>query len=125
MKPGKPSGGSSGGTSVTDYGPPDVDFDQIDGLLSEDPDNPDLLDIAAFAHYCAGHLMRAQILYERLIALNPDVPSHHFYLANTYFRVSLIEQARQEWRRTVALDEDGKFGEKARERLEGLPQPRS
>ena len=80
---------------------------------------PELLDIAAFAHYCADNLQRARALYERLVDLFPDMPSHHFYLGNTFFRLGNLTRAHEEWRRTIALDTNGEFARKSKARLGG------
>ena len=108
------------GPRITDYGEPEVDIEHLEALLGEDPDNVDLLDLAAFAYYSSNHLQKARWAYEKLVAMDNSHPSHHFYLGNTLYKLHLYQLADRQWSIVETLDEMGKYGEKARARREEL-----
>ena len=102
---------------VTQYGHSDLDLTEIEAMLSEDPDNEYLLDIAAFAYYSEGRLHEALALYTRLVALSFGKACHHLYLGNVFYKLGRTADAYREWKLAEKLDENGKYGLKARERL--------
>ena len=122
MADGNGNGAQQKGPRLTDYGEPEVDIQHLEALLAEDPDNIDLLDLAAFAYYSAGHLVKARRAYEKLVAIDDSHPSHHFYLGNTLYKLNLYEEADKQWEIVETLDVLGKYGEKARERREKLAE---
>ena len=108
------------GPRITDYGEPEVDIEHLEALLNEDPNNMDLLDLAAFAYYSSNNLHKARWAYEKLIAMDSSIPSHHFYLGNTLYKLLLYKEADNQWSIVETLDVLGKYGEKARIRREKL-----
>jgi len=119
---GSSTDGAPHGPRITDYGEPEVDLEHLEALLGEDPENVDLLDLAAFAYYSANLLFKARSAYQRLIELDADRASHHFYLANTLYKLNRFDEADVEWRAVERLDGDGQFGTKARERRHQLAE---
>ena len=102
---------------VTQYGHTDLDMAEIEAMLATDPNNEYLLDIAAFAYYSDGRLQEALAAYTRLVALSFGKACHHLYLGNVLYKLERSEDAYREWKLAEKLDEKGKYGKKARERL--------
>ena len=104
---------------ITQYGAPEVDIEQIEAMLANDPANEGLLDIAAFTYYSAGQLEKALLTYQRLLALDQRSPVYHYCLGNTYYRLHRDAEAYQEWHMTIRVDQEGgRYARRARKRLE-------
>ncbi len=91
---------------------------KLEELLADNPDDIHILDWVAFTHYSNQNYVRAIELYLRLIEMEPQTASFHYFIANSYYKVGRKEEARDEWRKTIDLDVKGKFSRKAQERLE-------
>ena len=108
------------GDVLTTYSSAPFELDELENMLSADPDNEMLLDIAAFKYYTSGALDKALSSYQRLVKLNYEKALYHFYLANTYFKLKRPVEARAEWEATRTLDPHGNYGKKAAARIDFL-----
>lgn len=103
-----PSSPSRGAACVTD---PDLmseapeedgqQLDQIASLLSQDPDNPDLLEWMAYRLYVRGHLDEAIEAFRDLLARGHRPARQLLYLGKSSFKKGRLEDARNAWRRLV------------------------
>ena len=110
--------------TFTDYArrTSDDEIAQLEALLTENPEDINILDWVAFTHYSNSNYPRAIELYERLLAKEPQTASFHYFLANALFKSGRHDEARRSWERAIELDVKGKFSRKARERLQLLDQ---
>lgn len=109
-------------TTFTQYRS-NVSADELEVLarkLEEDPENFDLMDWAAFAFYSHGQCERARDTYTKLLARFPENPSYHYYLANTLYQLGEVEQATEYWRRTIGLDSEGAYSDRAKRKIQNL-----
>ena len=124
MKEADPVGSSDldvdDGDIVTGYASAPFDVEELESMLAGDPDNEMLLDIAAFKYYTSGDLVRAVMSYQRLVKLNYHKALYHFYLANSFYKLRRMMEARLEWDAVKMLDPDGQYGRKAEQRLLAL-----
>jgi len=102
---------------LTQYGSPDVDIEQIEAMLVQDPDNEGLLAIAAFTYYSSGQLEKALVAYQKLVAMDFKNPEYHYCLGNTFYRLERNEEAYQQWKITMSQDEGGRYGRRAERRI--------
>ncbi len=93
------------------------DIARLEEVLRECPTDLDVLDWLAFAMYSAGRHDRAVELYERCIAIDPEVVSFHYFLGNSLWHVREHDRARAEWLRVLEMDSEGKFRTRATEKL--------
>ncbi|MBI4872951.1 MAG: tetratricopeptide repeat protein [Candidatus Riflebacteria bacterium] len=93
-------------------------IEEIQRHLEIDPKNASLLDWLAFMLYTNERFSEAIALYQRLLELNPDNPTAHYYTANCFYRMGDVERAVQSWRRTMILCPTGKMGRKASARID-------
>lgn len=105
---------------LTQYGTPEVDIDQIELMLVQDPQNEGLLAIAAFTYYSKGDLEKALDAYQKLVELDFRNPEYHYCLGNTFYRLQRNEEAYQQWKTTMSLDEGGRYGRRAEQRITKL-----
>ncbi|MBI3893081.1 MAG: tetratricopeptide repeat protein [Candidatus Wallbacteria bacterium] len=91
---------------------------EIQDMLDKNPNNESLLDWLAFMMYTNEHFADSIHLYKRLLELNPDNATAHYYSANCYFKMGETEKAIQAWRRTMILNPQGKIGRKAAARID-------
>ncbi len=103
---------------LTQYGKADVEIEQIEKMLELDPFNEGLLDIAAFTYYSDENLEKALIAYQKLINIDSSNPVYHYCLGNTLYRLSRGEEAYEEWTLTISLDPKGRYGLRAKKRME-------
>jgi tetratricopeptide (TPR) repeat protein len=90
----------------------------LEKKLTENPDNFDLMDWAAFAFYSNGLMEKAIGYYERLVRRFPNNPSYHYYLGNAEFRTGKKESAVNHWQRVLQLDTSGNFSKRAQRKLD-------
>lgn len=93
------------------------DIRNLESLLEQNPDDIQVLDWVAFAHYCAGGYDRAVELYRRCIDREPQTASYYYFLGNALYKLSLEEQAAEAWQMASNLDRNGQFRKRALERL--------
>ena len=105
---------------LTQYGSPDVDLEQIEEMLSRDPENEGLLAIAAFAYYSEGQIEKSLVAYQKLISIDFKNPEFHYCLGNSLYRLGRNEEAYQEWKITMSLDKGGRYGKRAEKRVAAL-----
>ena len=105
---------------LTQYGSPDVEIEQIEELLVQDPDNEGLWAIAAFSYYSENQLEKALVAYQKLVAIDFKNPEYHYCLGNTFYRLERSEEAYQQWKITMSLDEGGRYGRRAEKRIAAL-----
>ena len=106
-------------TDFTNYGArtPQEEIEKLEALLAENPNDIHILDWVAFTQYSNQNYKRAIELYEQLIAKEPSTASFHYFLANAYFKLGRLAEAKGEWQNAIKLDVKGKFSKKAAERL--------
>lgn len=71
-----------------------------------------------FLEFEDGNLGLARGCFERAVALDPTFADAHFNLAMTLYRLDIEQDAREHWRRYLALDPEGPWAEIARKRLQ-------
>lgn len=94
------------------------ELEELEKALQESPDDLDVLDWIAFAHYSNGSYARAEQLYRKCVEQAPDIPSFQYFLGNCLFQLKQHDEARLRWRSVLELDSEGEFANKAREKLE-------
>lgn len=93
-------------------------IDDVEAMLSVDPDNPDLMDWLAFLYYTNNRLDEAIDLYRKLLALGHKPESQYFYLGNAYFRKGLRSLSIEQWKRCVEVAPTSSMARKAQARIE-------
>jgi tetratricopeptide (TPR) repeat protein len=89
----------------------------LESLLEQNPDDIQVLDWVAFAHYCAGGYARAVELYRRCIDREPQTASYYYFLGNALYKQANEAEAVEAWEMACNLDRQGPFRKKAQERL--------
>lgn len=92
-------------------------IEEIEQKLQEDPNNPDLLDWLAFMYYSNNQMDRAIEIYQRALNLNYENETQHYYLGNSFYKMSNIDRAIEEWEVVVSLKPDSKIAANAQERI--------
>jgi len=90
----------------------------LESLLSENPDDIQIIDWVAFANYCSGNLARAVELYRRCIDREPQTASFYYFLGNALYRQGAEPDAVAAWEMAISQDRTGMFRKKAQERLD-------
>ena len=98
----------------------DEEIEKLEALLAENPDDIHILDWVAFTHYSNQNFKRSIELYQQLLDKEPSTASFHYFIANSYYREGLLDQAKDEWSKAIELDVKGKFSKKARQRIDWL-----
>jgi len=98
-------------------GDQNLDTDEIEQLLVNQPENLELRDWLAFSLYTNNNFKEAIKHYIKLISQAPDVESYHYYLGNCYYRSGLKALAIVEWKKVTRLSPDSKLSQKANERI--------
>ncbi len=98
----------------------DEDLRDMEEALARNPGNKELLDWLAFAYYCNKMEDKAIECYRRLLTMEPDNASYHYYLGNAYFSKKLYSEAEKEWQKVLLLDKTGKFASRTRRKLEQI-----
>ncbi len=96
------------------------DLRDMEEALARNPGNKELLDWLAFAYYCNKMEDKAIECYRRLLTMEPDNASYHYYLGNAYFSKKLYSEAEKEWQKVLLLDKTGKFTSRTRRKLEQI-----
>jgi tetratricopeptide (TPR) repeat protein len=92
-------------------------IEEIEAKLSEDPNNPDLLDWLAFMYYSNNQMDRAIEIYQRALNLNYENETQHYYLGNSFYKMGNLDRATEEWEVVVSLKPDSKIASNAQERI--------
>ena len=79
-------------------------------------------DVLAHAHvayvlYRLKNYGRAWEYLERALAIDPDHPQPHFYLAIFFWDSGMLREALAEWERVIELEPDGMLADRAREHI--------
>jgi len=82
-----------------------------------EPENPQVLGLLGRALAATGEIETAQIMYEKAIALAPDLPAPRFHLALLHLQTGQRVQARQAFEDVARLDPGGPYGQQAQEIL--------
>ncbi len=90
---------------------------EIERMLEKDPTNLQLLDWLAFMYYSNNETLKAIETYSRIIAIDGENPSQHYYLANSFYKANRVEDALAHWRRVLQIKPDGKLAKKAQDRI--------
>jgi len=96
------------------------DINEVEKLLEGDPNNVDLLDWLAFMYYSNNNIDKAIETYKRALAIKPDNENQHYYLANSYFKKSMMAEAKKEWNEVIRLKPNSKIAKNAQERIDYL-----
>ena len=99
-------------------GDQNLDTDEIEQLLVNQPDNLELRDWLAFSLYTNNRFKEAIKHYIKLISQASDVESYHYYLGNCYYRSGLKALAIVEWKKVTQLNPSSKLSQKAKSRIE-------
>ncbi len=94
--------------------------DEVENLLAADPDNPELLDWAAFMNYTNHNYENALNQYRRVLELNPDNPQAYYYLGSIYARLERYSEAIKNWTVLVEQYPTHKVAAKARPKIEQI-----
>ena len=92
----------------------------LEELLVESPDDLQILDWVAFAHYCSGSLERSIELYRRCIDREPQTASYYYFLGNALYKLGSSDDAVAAWQMAIDQDRAGMFRKKAQERLDKI-----
>lgn len=95
-------------------------INEVEKLLEGDPNNVDLLDWLAFMYYSNNNIDKAVETYKRALAIKPDNENQHYYLANSYFKKSMMAEAKKEWNEVIRLKPNSKIAKNAQERIDYL-----
>lgn len=95
-------------------------INEVEKLLEGDPNNVDLLDWLAFMYYSNNNIDKAVDIYKRALAIKPDNENQHYYLANSYFKKSMMAEAKKEWNEVIRLKPNSKIAKNAQERIDYL-----
>lgn len=115
-----PSGGRGLITSYLKKDPAESEKElaYLEGLLAENPEDPDILEWVAFRLYAGGHYPRAQRYYLKLIEKGHRVGVQNFHLGNTYAKMGRTAEAVECWKQTMALIPADPLARKAKDRVE-------
>ena len=94
------------------------ELQDLETLLADTPDDLQIMDWVAFAHYCSGSLERAVELYRRCIDREPQTASYYYFLGNALYRLNAVPDAVAAWKMAIDQDRAGMFRKKAQERLD-------
>src|SRR5438132_3482047 len=89
------------------YGDSDALKNRVDDLtsrLARNPRDMEALVQSALAEKTAGHLPRAQRLFEQAIRIDPDSSALHFFLAEVLYNRGLADDAIRSVRRSLELN---------------------
>lgn len=95
-------------------------INEVEKLLEGDPNNVDLLDWLAFMYYSNNNIDKAIETYKRALAIKPDNENQHYYLANSYFKKTMMVEAKKEWNEVIRLKPNSKIAKNAQERIDYL-----
>ena len=68
-------------------------IEEIQDMLDRSPNNESLLDWLAFMMYTNERFTESLALYRRLLELNPDNSTAHYYMANCFFKMGDVVKA--------------------------------
>ncbi|NCB38646.1 MAG: tetratricopeptide repeat protein [Erysipelotrichia bacterium] len=95
-------------------------INEVEKLLEGDPNNVDLLDWLAFMYYSNNNIDKAIETYKRALAIKSDNENQHYYLANSYFKKSMLAEAKRAWNEVIRLKPNSKIAKNAQERIDYL-----
>ena len=94
--------------------------EEVEKMLSTDPDNPELLDWAAFMNYTNNNFERALELYHKVLTINDDVPQTYYYLGTIYGRLEKYDEAHKYWSILSTRYPDDKVTKKVIPKLDSI-----
>ncbi len=77
-------------------------------------------DLLGWGLFLTGDYIQAEETLRRALAINPELASAHYHLAELYARQGKIQAARSAYQRAVDLDETGWIRQRAQQELERL-----
>ena len=103
---------------LTQYSQAPLDEDELLRMAEANPDNINILDCLAFKFYTSEQLDRALEFYKKIVTLDDQNESAHFYIGNIFYRKKQIMAAIFEWKKVIGLGTDPKLADKAQERID-------
>jgi tetratricopeptide (TPR) repeat protein len=107
---------------LTQYSSAPLDIEELLRMAEANPDNVNILDCLAFKFYTTEQLDKALELYGRIVKLQPENDSAHYYMGNIYYRKKRLVAAMMEWKKVISLSSDSKLAAKAQERIDASMQ---
>lgn len=95
-------------------------INEVEKLLEGDPNNVDLLDWLAFMYYSNNNIDKAIETYKRALSIKSDNENQHYYLANSYFKKSMMAEAKKSWSEVIRIKPNSKIAKNAQERIDYL-----
>lgn len=95
-------------------------INEVEKLLEGDPNNVDLLDWLAFMYYSNNNIDKAIETYKRALGIKADNENQHYYLANSYFKKSMVAEAKKAWNEVIRIKPNSKIAKNAQERIDYL-----
>lgn len=95
-------------------------INEVEKLLEGDPNNVDLLDWLAFMYYSNNNIDKAIETYKRALGIKADNENQHYYLANSYFKKSMVAEAKKSWNEVIRIKPNSKIAKNAQERIDYL-----
>lgn len=77
--------------------------EQIEGMLKDEPNDPELRYMLAMEHVSAADDSAAAACFEELLRRNPDYPPAYHMAARTLQRLDRIDQAREVLQRGIPV----------------------
>jgi tetratricopeptide (TPR) repeat protein len=107
------------GPELTNFsGDQNLDVEEIEKMLEEQPDNQQLRDWLAFSLYTNNRYKEAIKHYIKLISLAPVNETYHYYLGNCYYKSGLKALSIVEWKKVLQLNPNGKLAKKCQEHIQ-------
>ena len=88
---------------------------ELDNAISEDPDDPDLLNLVAYSHRQLNRFEIALNYYRKALQIEPDHRGANEYLGELYLHLGQVEKAEE---RLAVLDKECFWGCKEFDKLE-------
>ena len=107
---------------LTQYSSAPLDIEELLRMAEANPDNVNILDCLAFKFYTGEQFDRALDFYQRIVKIQPENESAHYYMGNIFYRQKRLVAAMMEWKKVISLGSDGKLAAKAQERIDAAMQ---
>lgn len=91
----------------------DSELIKMEELLARDPESIPLLEWIAFMYYTSDSTIRAIELYTKLVSLDNENETHHYYLANLHQKNFNLQKAVFHWKEVLRINPASKFSEKS------------
>ncbi len=76
---------------------------RLQAVLAEQPDNEAALLMLGGSYFCAAMLQEAEIVFERLVLVDPGMGKYSIALFNTLWKLGRMEEALEEIRRFMSV----------------------